>query len=88
MAEDYARIKSTKTFKKFYNSKWSELVSHGALTTLHEGHFNKPSTLPFTEVVQRRRLNQQKSMENCADRLLPKLFCSIEGMEEKLQGCT
>ncbi|XP_057206215.1 uncharacterized protein LOC130564266 [Triplophysa rosa] len=53
MAEDDARIKSTQTFKKLYNSKWSELVSHGALTTLHEGHFNKPSTLPFTEDVQR-----------------------------------
>ncbi|XP_056598321.1 uncharacterized protein LOC130416996 [Triplophysa dalaica] len=53
MAEDDARIKSTQTFKKLCNSKWPELVSHGALTTLHEGHFNKPSTLPFTEDVQR-----------------------------------
>ncbi|XP_077091377.1 uncharacterized protein LOC143742412 [Siphateles boraxobius] len=60
MAEDDARIKSTQNFKKLYNSKWSELVSHGALTTLHEGHFNKPSTLPFTEDVQ--RLHQHLEM--------------------------
>jgi len=53
MAEDDARVKSTQNFKKLCNSKWSEVVSHGALTTLHEGHFNKPSTLPFTEDVQR-----------------------------------
>ncbi|CAM4572114.1 unnamed protein product [Leuciscus chuanchicus] len=63
MAEDDARIKSSQTFKKLYNSKWSELVSHGALTTLHEGHFNKPSTLPFTEDVQ--RLHQH--LETVAD---------------------
>ncbi|XP_073667579.1 uncharacterized protein [Paramisgurnus dabryanus] len=63
MAEDDARIKSTQTFKKLVNSKWSELVSHGALTTLHEGHFNKPSTLPFTEDVQ--RLHQH--LETVAD---------------------
>lgn len=63
MVEDDARIKSTQTFKKLYNSKWSELVSHGALTTLHEGHFNKPSTLPFTEDVQ--RLHQH--LETVAD---------------------
>ncbi len=32
--------------------QWSELVSHTALTTLNEGRFNKPSTLPFTEDVR------------------------------------
>ncbi|XP_053531083.1 uncharacterized protein LOC108261504 [Ictalurus punctatus] len=53
MAEDSEWIKSTQTFTTLYNAKWSELVSHTALTTLNEGHFNKPSTLPFTEDVQR-----------------------------------
>lgn len=33
-------------------AKWSELVSYTALTTLNEGHFNKPSNLAFTEDVQ------------------------------------
>lgn len=53
MAEDNDGIKSTQAFKKLYDAKWSELVSHTALTTLNEGRFNKPSTLPFTEDVQR-----------------------------------
>jgi len=52
MAEDSELIKSTQTFKTLYTTKWSELVSHTALTTLNERHFNKPSTLPFTEDVQ------------------------------------
>lgn len=53
MAEDDEGIKSVHAFKKLYDAKWSELVSHRALTTLHEAHFNKPSTLPFTEDVQK-----------------------------------
>ncbi|KAF3856684.1 hypothetical protein F7725_017407 [Dissostichus mawsoni] len=52
MAEDSELIKSTQTFQTLYTSKWSELVSHTALTTLNEAHFNKPSTLPFTADVQ------------------------------------
>lgn len=60
MAEDSEGIKSTQTFKRLYNAKWSELVSHIALTTLNEGHFNKPSTLPFTEDVQLLHLHLEK----------------------------
>lgn len=52
MAEDSELIKSTQTFQTLYTSKWSELVSHTALTTLNEARFNKPSTLPFTADVQ------------------------------------
>ncbi|XP_039525901.1 uncharacterized protein LOC120478179 [Pimephales promelas] len=52
MAQDSNLIKSTQSFKTLYAAKWSELISHTALTTLNERHFNKPSTLPFTEDVQ------------------------------------
>ncbi|KAI4789668.1 hypothetical protein KUCAC02_035105 [Chaenocephalus aceratus] len=49
MAEDSELIKSTQTFQTLYTSKWSELVSHTALTTLNEARFNKPSTLPLQQ---------------------------------------
>ncbi|XP_054863090.1 uncharacterized protein LOC118469983 [Amphiprion ocellaris] len=52
MAEDEELIKSTETFKKLHTSKWSELVSHRALSTLSDAKYNKPSTLPFTQDVQ------------------------------------
>ena len=52
MAEDEDRIRSTDIFKKLYTSKWSELVSNGALNTLSDAKYNKPSTLPFTEDIQ------------------------------------
>lgn len=52
MAEDEELIKSTETFKKLYTTKWSELISHTALSTLNEAKFNKPLTLPFTHDVQ------------------------------------
>ncbi|KAL7846113.1 hypothetical protein AOLI_G00243050 [Acnodon oligacanthus] len=52
MAEDEEFIKSTDTFKKLYTTKWSEMISHTALSPLNEAKFNKPSTLPFTHDVQ------------------------------------
>ncbi|KAL7846086.1 hypothetical protein AOLI_G00242780 [Acnodon oligacanthus] len=52
MAEDEEFIKSTETFKKLYTTKWSEMISHTALSPLNEAKFNKPSTLPFTHDVQ------------------------------------
>ncbi|XP_024119917.1 uncharacterized protein LOC112141094 isoform X9 [Oryzias melastigma] len=52
MAQDSTLIKSTQSFKTLYSTKWSEFISHTALSTLNERHFNKPSTLPFTEDVQ------------------------------------
>ncbi|XP_028275106.1 serine/threonine-protein kinase PAK 1 isoform X25 [Parambassis ranga] len=61
IAEDPQLIQSTQTFKTLCTKKWSELVSHTALTTLTEGHFNKPSTLPFTEDVQRLHRHLEKT---------------------------
>lgn len=69
MAEDSQLIKSTETFQKLYTTKWSELVSHTALTTLNEGHFNKPSTLPFTEDVQRLHQHLEKVAGSAFEKL-------------------
>lgn len=63
MAEDSTLIKSTQSFKTLYSTKWSELISHTALTTLNERKFNKPSTLPFTEDVQRLHRHLEKTTE-------------------------
>ena len=69
MAEDSELIKSTQTFQKLYTTKWSELVSHTALTTLNEWHFNKPSTLPFTEDVQRLHRHLEKTAASSSENL-------------------
>lgn len=78
MAGDSELQKSTQTFQKLYTSKWSELVSHTALTTLNEERFNKPSTLPFTEDVQRlhRHLETTASLasENLGKMPSPKVY--------------
>ena len=70
MAEDEDQIRSTDIFKKLYTSKWSELVSHGALNTLSDAKYNKPSTLPFTEDVQILHQYLKKSAE--------KAFCNLK----------
>ncbi|KAL0973531.1 hypothetical protein UPYG_G00205510 [Umbra pygmaea] len=81
MAGDSELIKSTKTFKTLYSTKWSELVSHTALTTLNEGHFNKPSTLPFTEDVQRLHLHLEKTAslasENLGKKPTPQVYAEL-----------
>lgn len=58
IAEDPELIKSTQTFITVCTTKWSELT---ALTTLNEAHFNKPSTLLFTEDVQRLHQHLEKT---------------------------
>ncbi|XP_055080972.1 uncharacterized protein LOC129456606 [Periophthalmus magnuspinnatus] len=63
MAEDSELVKSTQTFKTLYSTKWAEFVSHTALTTLNERHFNKPCTLSFTEDVQRLHKHLEKTAE-------------------------
>lgn len=69
MAGDTELEKSTQTFKKLYTAKWSELVSHTALTTLNEERFNKPSTLPFTEDVQRLHQHLEKMADLASENL-------------------
>lgn len=61
--------KSMQTFKQLYSSQWCELVSHTALTTLSDKHFNKPSTLPFTEDVQRLHRYLEKTADSATESL-------------------
>lgn len=61
--------KSCQAFKTLYLSKWSELVSHTALTTLSDKRFNKPSTLPFTEDVQHLHQHLEKVANLASDTL-------------------
>lgn len=63
MAQDSNLIKSTQSLKTLYATKWSELISHTTLTMLNERHFNKPSTLPFMEDVQRLHRHLEKTTE-------------------------
>lgn len=64
MALESPPIKSNQGFKTLYATKWSELISHTALTTLSERRFNKPSTLPFTEDIQRLHKHLEKTTEH------------------------
>lgn len=77
MAEDNELMKSAETFKVLYSKKWSELVSHAALTTLNERHFNEPSTLPFTQDVQRLHKHLEKVSEKATEDLKNKVIATI-----------
>lgn len=66
---DDALIKSTQAFKTLYSSKWSECISHTALTTLSDKHYNKPSTLPFTEDVQLLHRHLEKVADSASKNL-------------------
>lgn len=43
---------SAQSFRRLYESRWNEVVSAAALTTLGEAKWNKPQVLPFTEDVK------------------------------------
>ncbi|XP_026089426.1 uncharacterized protein LOC113063327 isoform X1 [Carassius auratus] len=43
---------SARNFRRLYESKWNEVVSAAALTTLGEAKWNKPQVLPFTDDVK------------------------------------
>lgn len=81
MAQDSSLIKSTQSFKTLYATKWSELISHTALTTLSERRFNKPSTLPFTEDVQRLHKHLEKTtdqaLKDLKDHSSPKSYSEL-----------
>ncbi|MED6255267.1 hypothetical protein ATANTOWER_006928 [Ataeniobius toweri] len=81
MTQDNTLIKTTQSFKTLYATKWSELISHTALTTLNEQHFKKPSTLSFTEDVQRlcRHLEKtrEQALKDLEDRSSPKSYSEL-----------
>ncbi|KAK7877383.1 hypothetical protein WMY93_031899, partial [Mugilogobius chulae] len=69
ISDDQELIRSTETFKKLYAAKWSELVSHNALSTLREAKYNKPLTLPFTEDVKKLNKHLEQAAENATAKL-------------------
>ncbi|XP_077429564.1 uncharacterized protein LOC144056525 [Vanacampus margaritifer] len=70
MAEDATLVKETETFRKLYTSKWCELISHKALSTLSSAKYNKPPTLPFTEDVQVLHQYLQKTADSAVSNLV------------------
>ncbi|XDV21744.1 hypothetical protein PO909_026768 [Leuciscus waleckii] len=79
MAEDTEGIRSTQTFQKLYSTKWAELISHTALITLSEAHFNKPSTIPFTEDVQCLHRHLEKVADSASENLKKKQSAQAYG---------
>ncbi|KAL7870495.1 hypothetical protein SRHO_G00079920 [Serrasalmus rhombeus] len=53
MADDQEAIRPVSMFQKLYETKWSEFVSHSALTNLSEAKYNKASPLPLTRDTQK-----------------------------------
>lgn len=53
MAGDEDLIKSSEAFQKLYQAKWSEYISHCALSTISDLKYNKPDNLPLTEDIQK-----------------------------------
>ncbi|XP_077424987.1 uncharacterized protein LOC144053930 [Vanacampus margaritifer] len=82
MAEDAALVKATETFRKLYTSKWCELISNKALSTLSSAKYNKPTTLPFTEDIQVLHQYLQKTADSAVSNLMeeatPKNYAEIE----------
>lgn len=53
MAGDENLIKSSDAFQKLYRAKWSEYISHSALSTISDLKYNKPIQLPLTEDIMK-----------------------------------
>ncbi|XP_049323407.1 uncharacterized protein LOC125782687 [Astyanax mexicanus] len=53
MTDDQEGIRSVEMFQKLYEAKWSEFVSHSALSNLSEAKYNKASSLPLTRDIQK-----------------------------------
>ena len=55
--EDDEGVESIRRFHKLYDTQWSEFVSHSALTNLSDANYNKSTTIPLAEDVQRLHLH-------------------------------
>ncbi|KAA0721564.1 hypothetical protein E1301_Tti019440 [Triplophysa tibetana] len=56
-------IKSSEAFQKLYQAKWSEYISHCALTTISDSKYNKPDNLPLTEDIKKLHQHLDNSAE-------------------------
>ncbi|XP_057183197.1 uncharacterized protein LOC130549867 isoform X3 [Triplophysa rosa] len=63
MAGNEDLIKSSEAFQKLYQAKWSEYISHCALTTISDSKYNKPDNLPLTEDIKKLHQHLDKSAE-------------------------
>lgn len=64
MAGDDNLIKSSKAFQKLYTAKWSEYISHCALSTISDLKYNKPAKLPLTDDVTKFNKHLDKTAES------------------------
>ncbi|XP_077139179.1 uncharacterized protein LOC143804702 [Ranitomeya variabilis] len=46
-------VDNARNFRKIYETRWNELISFAALTTLMEAKWNAPQVLPFTEDIKK-----------------------------------
>ncbi|XP_041855503.1 uncharacterized protein LOC121649037 [Melanotaenia boesemani] len=69
IAEDEDGIKSSKAFMKLYRAKWSEYVSHSALSTIADKKYNKTMKLPLTEDVTKLHSHLDKRTELASEAL-------------------
>ncbi|CAL8266038.1 unnamed protein product [Lota lota] len=64
MTEDTELAQCTKAFRKLYQTKWAEYISHTALCTISESKYNKPTKLPLTEDIQALTKHLQQHTES------------------------
>lgn len=69
MEEDQQGINSIKMYHKLYETKWSEFVSHSALSNLSEAKYNKSSRIPLARDVQKLHLHLGQQAELAKEKL-------------------
>jgi len=69
MEEDQEAIDSIRRFRALHETKWSELVSHSALSNLSEAKYNKSSRLPLAKDVQKLQLYLGQQVELAKEKL-------------------
>ncbi|KAL1268620.1 hypothetical protein QQF64_033983, partial [Cirrhinus molitorella] len=69
MEEDQEVIDSIRRFHTLHETKWSELVSHSALSNLSEAKYNKSIRLPLAKDVQKLQLYLGQQVELTKEKL-------------------
>ncbi|XP_041967748.1 uncharacterized protein LOC121724899 isoform X8 [Alosa sapidissima] len=69
MEEDQEGVDSIKRFHTLHETKWSELVSHSALSNLSEAKYNKSTRLPLAKDVQKLQLYLGQQVELAKEKL-------------------
>ncbi|KAK7922008.1 hypothetical protein WMY93_008910 [Mugilogobius chulae] len=69
MEEDQEAIDSIRRFHTLHETKWSELVSHSALSNLSEAKYNKADRLPLARDVQKLQSYLGQQVESAGEKL-------------------